>query len=125
MQLEHPHRTFDAAGPLGAGERFGYRLNGGAENRRSFREFVETDRLFLAPVLTWQATPDTTVALEGEFLRNDQTFDRGVVAVGNRLGVIPRSRFLGEHKPASTAAFVDRLMRPEWLIEIEAIAARR
>jgi 2-iminobutanoate/2-iminopropanoate deaminase len=36
-----------------------------------------------------------------------------------------RSRFLGEHKPASTAVFVDRLMRPEWLIEIEAIAARR
>jgi iron complex outermembrane receptor protein len=36
------------------------------------------------------------VTLEGDFIRNDQTFDRGVVAVGNRLGAIPRSRFLGE-----------------------------
>ena len=35
-----------------------------------------------------------------------------------------RKRFLGEHQPASTAVFVDRLMRPEWLIEIEAVAAR-
>ncbi|WP_428249077.1 RidA family protein [Ferrovibrio sp.] len=36
-----------------------------------------------------------------------------------------RSRFLGEHKPASTALVVQRLMRPDWLIEIEAVAARR
>ncbi len=85
--------TLDATGPVGP---FGYRLNGGAENRRSFREFVETDRFFLAPVLTWQATPDTTITLEGDFIRNIQIFDRGVVAVGNRLGVIPRGRFLGE-----------------------------
>ena len=88
--------TFDASGPIGTDGRFGYRLNGGAEHQTSFRDFVETDRLFLAPVTTWQPTSDTVVMLNGEFLRNDQTFDRGVVAVGNRLGVIPRSRFLGE-----------------------------
>jgi len=35
-----------------------------------------------------------------------------------------RQRFLGSHEPASTALFVHRLMRPEWLLEIEAVAAR-
>lgn len=33
-----------------------------------------------------------------------------------------RLRFFGSHRPASTALYVDRLMKPEWLIEIEAVA---
>lgn len=88
--------TFDATGPLNREGTVAYRLGGAVENTRSFREFVEGDRLFLAPVLTWRATPDTTVTLEAELLRSDQTLDRGVVAVGNRLGAVPIRRFLGE-----------------------------
>lgn len=88
--------VLDATGPLDQEGNVAYRLTGVAENNRSFREFVETDRLLVAPALSWRATPDTTVTLEAEFLRNDQTFDRGVVAVNNRLGAVPIRRFLGE-----------------------------
>lgn len=88
--------VLDATGPLDRDGNVAYRLTGVAENSRSFREFVETDRLLVAPALSWRATPDTTVTLEAEFLRNDQTFDRGVVAVNNRLGAVPIRRFLGE-----------------------------
>lgn len=35
-----------------------------------------------------------------------------------------RSRHIGEHKPASTAICVPRLLKPEWLLEVELIAAR-
>lgn len=35
-----------------------------------------------------------------------------------------RARHLGEHKPASTAVCVPQLLKPEWLIEVELIAAR-
>jgi enamine deaminase RidA (YjgF/YER057c/UK114 family) len=35
-----------------------------------------------------------------------------------------RSRVLGTHRPASTAVCVASLLRPEWLIEVEMIAAR-
>lgn len=35
-----------------------------------------------------------------------------------------RARHLGEHKPASTAICVPALLKPEWLIEVELIAAR-
>lgn len=88
--------TFDASGPLDREGNVAYRLNGVVENTRSFREFVEGDRLFLAPVLTWRATPDTVVTLDTELLRADQTLDRGPVAVNNRLGAVPIRRFLGE-----------------------------
>jgi enamine deaminase RidA (YjgF/YER057c/UK114 family) len=35
-----------------------------------------------------------------------------------------RDRILGELRPASTLVVVSALVRPEWLVEIEAIAAR-
>lgn len=35
-----------------------------------------------------------------------------------------RVRHLGDHKPASTAVCVPALLKPEWLIEVELIAAR-
>ena len=36
-----------------------------------------------------------------------------------------RSRHLGTHKPASTAVCVASLLRPEWLLEVELVAAAR
>ena len=35
-----------------------------------------------------------------------------------------RSRHLGTHKPASTAVCVASLLKPEWLVEVELIAAK-
>jgi len=35
-----------------------------------------------------------------------------------------RVRHLGDHKPASTAICVPALLKPEWLLEVELIAAR-
>lgn len=117
--------TVDAGGPLDAAGRFLYRLGAGRENTRSFREFVVTDRQFLAPNLTWRLSPETTITLEAEFLRNDQTFDRGVVAVRNRLGAIPRSRFLGEpnggrirNENAMTQLRLDHRLSNDWTLRV-------
>jgi 2-iminobutanoate/2-iminopropanoate deaminase len=35
-----------------------------------------------------------------------------------------RDRIVGDHRPASTLVVVTRLVRPEWLVEIEAVAAK-
>ncbi len=35
-----------------------------------------------------------------------------------------RTRRLGQHRPASTAICVPALLKPEWLLEVEMIAAR-
>lgn len=35
-----------------------------------------------------------------------------------------RSTFLGEHRPASTLLIVKALARPDWLVEVEAVAWR-
>jgi 2-iminobutanoate/2-iminopropanoate deaminase len=36
-----------------------------------------------------------------------------------------RLKHLGTHRPASTAVYVSQLVDPKWLVEVEAIAARR
>jgi 2-iminobutanoate/2-iminopropanoate deaminase len=35
-----------------------------------------------------------------------------------------RRKYLGEHRPTSTAVYVTALVAPEWLVEVEAVAAR-
>lgn len=72
------------------------RANLAIESRDSFRDHVSSERQFFAPVLTWQANDRTRLTIEAEAIHDERVFDRGVVAVNNRLGVIPISRFLGD-----------------------------
>ncbi|TNC16186.1 TonB-dependent siderophore receptor [Methylobacterium terricola] len=88
--------TVDSGGKLNDEGTLLYRFNVAAGRQNSFRDFVDGDRLFVAPVVSWQITPDTQVTVETEFLRNRAVFDRGVIAINNRLGALPISRFLGE-----------------------------
>ena len=86
--------AIDSTGPVG--ENFAYRLNLAVEDRDSFRDHVSAKRRVFAPAFTWKLGRDTVLEYAGEVLRHATPLDRGVVAVGNRLGAIPRSRFLGE-----------------------------
>jgi iron complex outermembrane receptor protein len=86
--------AFDSTGPIG--DSFAYRLNVAVEDRDSFRDHVSAERGVIAPAFTWKLGRDTVLEYSGELLRHATPLDRGVVAVNNRLGAIPRSRFLGE-----------------------------
>lgn len=88
--------TVDAGGALNEDGTLLYRFNLAGGRQGSFRDFVDGDRLLVAPVISWQVTPDTRVTVETEFLRNRIVFDRGVVAINRQLGLLPISRFLGE-----------------------------
>ncbi|MDZ7865255.1 TonB-dependent siderophore receptor [Acidovorax sp.] len=86
--------AFDSTGPIG--ENIAYRLNVAVEDRDSFRDHVTARREVVAPAFTWKLGRDTLLEYAGEVLRHATPLDRGVVAVNNQLGAIPRSRFLGE-----------------------------
>ncbi|CAN7178511.1 TonB-dependent siderophore receptor [Pseudorhodoferax sp. LjRoot39] len=95
--------ALDSTGPIG--ENFAYRLNVAVEDRDGWRDHVGSQRQVLAPAFTWKLTNNTVLDYTGEILRHATPLDRGVVAVGNRLGAIPRTRFLGE--PADGDVRVD------------------
>ncbi|WP_138503584.1 TonB-dependent siderophore receptor [Nostoc sp. PA-18-2419] len=87
--------TLDISGPLNTDKTLLYRLNVAYQNSGSFRDFVDTERIFIAPSLTWKIGTKTTLNFDFEYLNNDTGFDRGLVTVGNRPAPIPISRFLG------------------------------
>ncbi|NWE13129.1 TonB-dependent siderophore receptor [Pseudomonas yamanorum] len=72
------------------------RVNLAVEDNHSFRDHVEAKRVFVAPSISWQLDPDTSLLVESEFVRHRSTFDRGIVAPNNRWSGVSRSTFLGE-----------------------------
>ncbi|WP_085608083.1 MULTISPECIES: TonB-dependent siderophore receptor [unclassified Pseudomonas] len=72
------------------------RINLAVEDNNSFRDHVDSKRVFVAPSFSWQLNPDTSLLVESEFVRHSSTFDRGVVAPNNKWSGVSRSTFLGE-----------------------------
>lgn len=72
------------------------RLVGFAEDAGSFRDTVQTRRQGASPSVAWRIGSRSRLVYELEFSQQEIPFDRGVVAPGGRLGVVPQSRFLGE-----------------------------
>lgn len=84
----------DLTGPLS--QTVAYRLNASWQDGHSFRDTIQYDRYLVSPSLLWMISPDTTLSYEVEAVRQRAPFDRGVVAVDGRLGVVPISTFYGE-----------------------------
>ncbi|WP_236195811.1 TonB-dependent siderophore receptor [Pseudomonas glycinae] len=91
------YRTaLDVNTPLGDQGDVLSRINLAVEDNNSFRDHVDSKRVFVAPSLSWQLNPDTSLLVESEFVRHSSTFDRGIVAPNNKWSGVSRSTFLGE-----------------------------
>ncbi|KAF3889907.1 MULTISPECIES: TonB-dependent siderophore receptor [Nostocales] len=88
--------NLDLSGPLDRTIDSRYRLNLAYENSGSFRSGVESERFFVAPKISFNIAPNTTLSLFYEYLEDSRPVDFGLVAVGNRVADIPISRFLGD-----------------------------
>jgi iron complex outermembrane recepter protein len=66
------------------------------EEAGSFRDTLESTRYGFMPSALIRFGDNTTLTYELELTRQEIPFDRGVVALNNRLGVVPIERFLGE-----------------------------
>ncbi|BBA32145.1 hypothetical protein sS8_0177 [Methylocaldum marinum] len=88
--------TLDATGPVLDDKSLLYRFNIAYQNTNSFRDFISTERIFVAPSLTWNVTSDTQFNLNLEYKHDWGVDDYGVPAVGKRPAPIPISRRLGQ-----------------------------
>ncbi len=76
-----------------------YRVNVHFENRDSYRDEVFWRTRFIAPVITWNAGPATTLTVEAEFKSEEGLLDEGLFAPAPTLASLdeqPNNRFLGE-----------------------------
>ncbi|RUT07363.1 ferrichrome-iron receptor [Dulcicalothrix desertica PCC 7102] len=87
--------SFDISGPLTSDGSLLYRLNVAYQNAGSFRDFNFTERVFVAPVITWNISERSSLTFDFEYQNNNYLFDRGLPSVGDRPAAIPINRFIG------------------------------
>lgn len=93
--------AFDIGGPVDKNHEFLYRLVGLVRQSDTQVNYVQDNKVFIAPSLTWRPTTDTSFTFLSHYQNIDnkgyQQYVPGQVAFsGNPLGRIARSTYLGE-----------------------------
>jgi iron complex outermembrane recepter protein len=96
--------AFDIGGPIDKNGEFLYRIVGLARDSNTQTDFVQDNKLFIAPSLTWRPTMDTTFTILSHYQKADnkgyQQYVPGQVSfLPNPNGRIPYGRYLGEPGP--------------------------
>ena len=86
----------DADLNVALGEVAAVRLIGFYEDAGSFRDTVRSNRFGFLPSVLVKLGADTSLTYDLELTRTEADFDRGTVAIGGVLGLVPRENFFGE-----------------------------
>ncbi|MEM6433773.1 MAG: TonB-dependent siderophore receptor [Cyanobacteria bacterium P01_D01_bin.115] len=89
--------TLDLSGPLTEAGDVRYRVNLAYERSDIFRD-VDQDvrRGFIAPILAWDISENTTLTVDFSYLDDERPFDRGFLATGREIVDVPFDRTFGE-----------------------------
>jgi iron complex outermembrane receptor protein len=91
--------SVDISGPLNESKTLRYRLNATYEQSNSFRDFVKSSRVLVAPTLAWDISPKLLWSVEGVYRSSTTTDDAGLVSPDGTvagLSQLPPNRYLGE-----------------------------
>lgn len=113
---DHRQAYFDIGGANPHNDTLALRLTGLIKDSDTQVDFVEDDRVYFAPALTWQPSPDTSLTLLTHYQEDETKSSQRLPAEGtlepNPFGDIAVDRFLGEPD-------VDRYERDEWALGYE------
>lgn len=89
----------DLSSPLNDSKTLLYRLNAAVQTSESFIDFVDSQRYFISPVITWLISDRTKLTFETEINSSPRKNEWGIPAEGSVLtspfGEVPRSRYVG------------------------------
>ena len=88
--------TFDSTGRLDKEGRFLYRFNAAYTNAGSFRDYMDVERLAIAPSFTWRISDDTEVGFDLAYTREKQPYDTGVPVGPDGTPLVPIETFFGD-----------------------------
>lgn len=98
----------DLSGPLTDDKRLRYRLNAVYNREDGFRDFdTDYERLLIAPIVTWQISDRTELAVSLEYLDEEQPFDSGLVASTDGVLDIPYDRITNEPDDINRRTFLN------------------
>ena len=94
--------TVDATGPIDKNDELRYRVNFSYQDIGSFKQFVNNERSFIAPTLSWKPNDRFEANLEMEYKHEDKVNDWGIPSIGTRPAPVPLSRsYQDSAKPMS------------------------
>jgi iron complex outermembrane receptor protein len=73
-----------------------YRLDLAYQDLESFKRFVNDERVFIAPKLSWTPNDRFEANFELEYKFEDRVNDFGIPVIGNRPAPVPLNTFLGD-----------------------------
>jgi iron complex outermembrane receptor protein len=92
--------TIDATGPIADNKNVLYRMNMSYQNNGSFRDFVDNEDIFVAPIVKWNISPKTQITAELEYNHKHQGQNMSAIPwVNGGLLNIPRNQTYGEYSP--------------------------
>lgn len=100
--------TVDATGPITDDDSLLYRLNMSYENADSFRDFIDNERVFVAPILKWNISPQTQVTFELEYQHFNEAPDAGIPPLNGKPAPIAIETAL--HEPVANFNDGDRIL---------------
>jgi len=115
----------DLTGPINASKSVLYRVNAAVERRDSFRSEVDSDGVFVSPVVSGTVGSRLRWSLEGEYQTDRATQDPGLAAPApgfDRLDARPIDVFLGAPdadvrlRVLTGQATVEFQLRPSWTL---------
>jgi len=125
--------SVDLTGPLTKNRNLRFRLNASLERSNSFRDFVKSDRRFIAPALSWQITSKLSISAESVIRASTATDDAGLVSPDGTIGGLRQlspSLYLGEPtlkyhiKDQSHLLALDYELSKTWRIAAKVFFAR-
>jgi len=84
--------TADATGPIDKNGKLRYRLNFSYQDIGSFKQFINNERYFVAPTLSWRPNDRFEANLELEHKHEKKVNDWGIPSIGTRPAAVPLSR---------------------------------
>ncbi|WP_431166379.1 TonB-dependent siderophore receptor [Tenacibaculum halocynthiae] len=91
--------TFDFYGPLDKKKTVAFRVAGSYDRADSYRAFVNSERFYVNPSLTWKPNEKTTIVLEMDYMDDSRTPDQGTINLGtyevNNILKLPNNKFIG------------------------------
>ncbi|ULQ51191.1 TonB-dependent receptor [Flavihumibacter fluvii] len=100
-----------------------YRLNTTYQKSGSFRDDVNSERIYVNPSFLFNLNEKTSLLVEGDYLKDKRTADFGIGAIDYTITDVPRSRFLGvpwgfnSAEQKSLTATLTRELKKNWQVK--------
>jgi iron complex outermembrane recepter protein len=104
---------FDGTGPITSDGNLALRFSGSYRNAKSFQDYLEDQRVLVAPALLWTPSDRTSLFLEFSYSHEKFMFDNGMALSPDGRLITPIGRFLGQPGLLSK--------REEWFVGLEVI----